>query len=281
MKNLQNMKKLIIILFVMVYSSSLAQDFNEKLAIPLSSPNAKGKLEVGLVRGDIKIEAYDGKEVIIEAVASTKSGKDNCDSCDDHKTHKKSSVPEGMKKISSSSIELSASENNNVVEIETNSWKKPINLNIKIPSNFDLEVSTVHGKVDVAGIRGTHEISAVHGPLTLKDMSGSIVSNTVHGDIIVNFETVAADEPMSFVTLHGNVDITFPPSIKARAKMRSDRGEIFTDFDMAVDRSKPEVKSSEGQYKVSINSWVYGDINGGGPEYTFKNMHGDIIIRKN
>lgn len=273
------MKKLIIILLLVASASVWAQDFNERLAIPLSSPNAKGKLEVGLVRGDITVEAYNGKEVIIEATAKTSDHDhdDDCASCDDDKDSK---APAGMKKIASSPIELSASENNNRVEIETNSWKKPINLSIKIPANFDLEVSTVHGKVDVTGINGTHEISAVHGPLTLKDMSGSIVSNTVHGDIIVNFIKVTPNEPMSFVTLHGNVDVTFPPGIKATAKMRSDRGEIFTDYDMTVDRSKPEVKSDDGKYKVSINSWVFGAINGGGPEYTFKNMHGDIIIRK-
>lgn len=274
------MKKLILIIFLLGSGFAWSQDFNERIAIPLSSPDKKGKLEVGLVRGDIKVEMYNGTEVIIEATSST---SDDCDSCDDHKHKEKDkgkSAPAGMKRISSSPIELSASEDNNRVEIETNSWKKPINLTIKVPANFDLDVSTVHGKVDVSGVNGTHEISAVHGPLTLKDMSGSIVSNTVHGDIIVNFLKVTPNEPMSFVTLHGNVDVTFPGSIKARAKMRSDQGEIYTDFDMTVDRSKPEVKSTDGQYKVSINSWVFGDINGGGPEYTFKNMHGDIIIRE-
>ncbi|NQZ75954.1 MAG: DUF4097 family beta strand repeat protein [Ekhidna sp.] len=273
------MKKLIITLFIIGSFHASAQDFNERIAIPLSSPKEKGKLEVGLVRGDIKVESYSGTEVIIEAQANT--GED-CDSCDSkHKDkNKDKSVPAGMKRISTSPIELSASEDNNRIEIETNSWKKPINLTIKVPSNFDLDVSTVHGTVTVAGVNGTHEISAVHGALSLTDMSGSIVSNTVHGDIIVNFLKVTPDEPMSFVTLHGNVDVTFPSNIKARAKMRSDQGEIYTDFVMTVDRSKPEVKSTGKEYKVSINSWVFGEINGGGPEYTFKNMHGDIIIRE-
>ena len=214
--------------------------------------------------------------MILPRLSVKKSGG----SCDKDKSRSKSNVPAGMKRIASNPIELSASENNNRVEIETNSWKKPINLTIKVPENFDLETSTVHGKVTVKGIKGTHEISAVHGPLTMTDMSGSIVSNTVHGDIIVNFVEVTPNEPMSFVTLHGNVDVTFPPSIKAKAKMRSDQGEIFTDFEMSIDRSKPQVKSEEGEYKVSVNSWVFGNINGGGPEFTFKNMHGDIIIRK-
>ncbi|GAB4249594.1 MAG: hypothetical protein Tsb0034_28920 [Ekhidna sp.] len=267
------MKNRLTILFLMAAFMAGAQGFNEKITIPLSSPGKKGKLEVGLVRGDIKIEVYNGKEVIIQATA----GKGDCHDCDDD--HGKP-APAGMKKISSSPIELEASEENNRVEIETNSWQKPINLDIKLPSNFDLNISTVHGNVTVKGISGTHEISSVNGPIKLTDIGGSVVSNTVNGDIIANFTTVNANEPMSFVTLNGDVDITFPASIKAKAKMRSERGEIYTDFDMTVDSSKPEVKSGDGEYKVSINSWVYGNINGGGPEYTFKNMQGNIIIRK-
>lgn len=269
-------QSLFIIAFLFSVSMLYAQEFNERIAIPLSNPGDRGKLEVGLVRGDIHIEAYNGSEVIIEAVAG--SASDDCATCDEN--HDRKDIPSGMKRIASNPIELSASENNNRIEIETNSWKKSINLTIKVPANFDLEVSTVHGKVTTTGIDGTHEISAVHGPLTMKDMSGSIVSNTVHGDIITTFSEVTPNEPMSFVTLHGNVDVTFPSSINAKAKMRSDQGEIFTDFDMTIDKSKPQVKSDGGEYKVSVNSWVFGNINGGGAEYTFKNMHGDIIIRK-
>ena len=273
------MKNIVLLSFLMAIAVGAgAQEFDETIAIPLSNPGERGKLEVGLVRGDIRIEAYNGKEVIIEAKAGGSDG--DCVSCDDDRRDDRRNVPSGMKRISSSPVELSASENNNRIEVETSSWKKPINLVIKVPSNFDLSASTVHGKVSVVGINGTHEISAVHGPLSMTDMSGSILSNTVHGDIIVNMLNVTPNEPMAFVTLHGDVDVTFPADIKAKAKMRSDQGEIFTDFDMDPYRSKPEVKSSGSEYKVSVNSWVFGNINGGGPEYTFKNMHGDIIIRK-
>lgn len=271
------MKNILIILTLFITSTAWSQDFNEKLVVPLSSPDSRGKLEINQVRGDIKIETYEGKEVIIVATANGDKD-DDCNSCDDD--GEKRSAPAGMKRIASSSVEFSASENNNRVKIETNSWKKGINLDIKIPANFDLKVSTVHGKIDVKGVVGQMEVSTVHGPLTFTDVSGSIVCNTVHGDVIANFKKVS-DEPMSFVTLHGNVDITLPAGVKATAKMKSDKGEIYTDFEMSVEKSRPETKSADkGGYKVSINSWVYGDINGGGPEYTMKNMHGDIIIRK-
>lgn len=274
------MKNIAIALSLILSTSAWGQSFKEKLVVPLSNPGSQGKLEVGIIRGDIKVEAYDGRDVIIEATSRDDENGD-CDSCDNEGERPKGNVPAGMKRISSSSVELSATESDNTVEVETNSWKKGINLVIRVPKGFDLDVSTVHGEVSVAGVSGTMEVSAVHGPLTFTDVSGSIICNTVHGDVVANFEKVTADEPMSFVTLHGNVDVTFPSSVKATSKMKSDRGEIFTDFEMTVEKARPEVKSRDnGEYKVSINSWVYGDINGGGPEFTFKNMHGDIIIRE-
>jgi hypothetical protein len=35
-----------------------------------------------------------------------------------------------------------------------------------------------------------------------------------------------------------------------------------------------------GVYKVTIDDWKRGDVNGGGPEITLKNYNGDILIRK-
>lgn len=87
---------------------------------------------------------------------------------------------------------------------------------------------------------------------------------------------------MAFSTLNGNIDITFPANIKADLKFKNDRGDIFTDFDvtMSKDRKVSNETNKKGVYKVSVNEWVYGKINGGGAEYSFKNFNGDIIIRK-
>lgn len=267
------MKTILSILGVLVGIISLAQGFNEQLVVPLSNPGSSGTLNVGLVRGDIFIESYSGTEVVINATAK----KDDCKSCDDDR----SNAPEGMKRIKTSSIEVGASERDNKVKVETNSWKQPIDLNIKVPKNFDLDVSTTHGSITVDGVSGALEVSGVHGDITLTDISGTLLCNTTHGDIKVNFKKITPQQPMSFVTLHGNIDISLPAGTKALAKMKSDRGEIYTDFDMEVTKSAPERKTSDKSYRVTVNTWAYGEMNGGGPEYTFKNMHGNIYIREN
>ncbi len=37
---------------------------------------------------------------------------------------------------------------------------------------------------------------------------------------------------MSFSTMNGDVDVTMPGDVKARVKLKSDNGEIYSDFEV-------------------------------------------------
>lgn len=271
------MKKILIISFLIGSLSAMAQDgVNEKLAVPLSSPGERGLLEVNQINGDIYVEGYNGQEVIIEASFQSNN--------EEEERKRDRSAPPGMKRIASNPAKITAKENDNVVSVNTESWKKRTDLTIKIPSNFDLNLHTIHGVIDVKSVDGAMEISGVNGGLNLDEISGSVVCNTVNGPVNVRFVEMDDDAPMSFVTLNGNVDVTLPASAKVSAKMKSDQGEIYTDFDMEMKSGNNQVKRGRDcddcNYEITINPWVFGEINSGGPEFTFKNMNGDILIRK-
>jgi hypothetical protein len=74
--------------------------------------------------------------------------------------------------------------------------------------------------------------------------------------------------------------------LKANLSLKSDRGEILTDFDVQIQTApvQPTVEDSRhngsGKYRVRIDKTVHGTINGGGPEYQFTNFNGGIYIRK-
>jgi hypothetical protein len=87
---------------------------------------------------------------------------------------------------------------------------------------------------------------------------------------------------MAFTSLNGKVDVLFPADIKANVKLKSNQGEMFSDFDIAVDKTQPKVEKSteDHYYRVKIEDHVYGKINGGGPEMMMETMHGNIYIRK-
>ncbi len=244
----------------------------EQLTVALSEPGKPATLKVDMVQGSIRVIGYEGKEVQIEAVTTDRRDEEGAEA-----------NAQGMKRITNSGFELTARENANKVTVETSSHKRPVNLTIRVPSRCALDLSTVHnGKINVENVSGAMEISNVHGSITLTNVAGSVVANTVHGDLVVKFREVTPDVPMAFTTLHGDVDVTFAGNIKASPKIKSERGEVFTDYDMAIDKrpQKEEKRNESGVYKVSIDDWIYGKINGGGPEMLFKNMHGNIYIRK-
>ncbi|MEM9324085.1 MAG: DUF4097 family beta strand repeat-containing protein [Bacteroidota bacterium] len=268
------MNKLIILFALMMgWTCALkAQDTDKKrLAITLANPGERGRLEVSQINGSITVAGYDGEEVIVEGESSAVDNE------------RSKPAPAGMKRIASNPVRMSARQDNNVVEVSTESWKRRMDLSIKVPRNFDLHLGTVHGTIDVKDIEGELEVSGVNGGIVLEEITGSAVCNTVNGAVKVRLKKVTADVPMSFVTLNGDVDITLPEAVKAQAKMRSERGEIFSDFDMVISPSettKSPKEKNPNEYEISIDEWTIGAINGGGPEHTFKNMNGDILIRK-
>lgn len=266
--------------FLFIFANPIfAQDAKQRLVVPLSNAGKAGMLKVDLINGSISVTGYDGKEIIVEALARPKVNN-GCDACPDDK--KNEAEKNGMTRIPNASIGLEITEDDNVVKVSAESWKRPIDLDIKVPYGFSVDVKTVNnGKIVISNLSGEIEASNVNGAITLTDVSGSGVVNTVNGKILANFKKVTANTPMSFTSLNGSIEVTFPADIKATAKIKSDMGEIYTDFKMDIE-SKAEVKENKNGNgsKISIGQWTYGKINGGGAEITFKNMHGNIYIKK-
>jgi hypothetical protein len=108
-----------------------------------------------------------------------------------------------------------------------------------------------------------------------------VVANTHNQDVRVTLTRITADKAMSFLSHNGDVDVTLPASAKANLKMRSDNGEIFTDFDIQIRPAGPSQTSPRGRgFRVEINQSLYGAINGGGPEFELRTYNGNIYVRR-
>ena len=245
----------------------------EQLVVPLSNPGKSYSLKVGLINGSIKVTGSTGKDIIIDVTPEPNSKKEAIED-----------QGNGMKKINpKTGYDITATENNNEINVSSNSLMRYLSLNLKIPQGVKLTLSTVNGgDIVVDNIRGELEINNVNGSIKLTNISGSVSATSVNGDVITTFKEIDPNAPMAFSTLNGKVDVSMPATAKLNVKMKSDRGEIFTDFDVDIQKTDEKVikTSGSGMYQLKKDDWVLGKVNGGGPEVMMKNMQGNIYLRK-
>ncbi|MFM2394998.1 MAG: hypothetical protein RLZZ546_2981 [Bacteroidota bacterium] len=254
---------------IAISTTSVAQ---EKINVPLSHPNKPGKLEMSLVFGSIHVTGYNGMEVIIDS--KNKSNKT-----------KQVKVKKGMKKIGGGDgLSITVEERNNIVEIFSEFPQNDVDFIITVPYNFSLELSTVNGgDIIVDHVIGSHEITNVNGGIIMTKIGGSVVANTLNEDIEVSFDSVTPNGPMAFTNLNGDIEVAFPVNSKFNFVATTDNGDIFSDFDVNIigktDKGSKGIKQN-GYYKINKSGGVEAKVNGGGIEYSFTTMNGDITIKK-
>jgi hypothetical protein len=284
----------------------------ERIVVPLSKPGQPAVIQANLMFGAIKFTGYEGKDIIVDAkpTAKTMDGRgtgwarmprvadnlavvptrspdvflrSNRDSEDKEKERKDKAA--GMKKVPLENSGLTVEEDNNRVSIEVESWRSGYDLDVKVPYNSSIKIEGANlGGITVEGVTGEIEIESANGGIKLGNISGTVVATSTNGDIDVVLNRIAAGKPMSFVTFHGDIDLTLPADAKASVRIKSNMGEVFSDFDIALKQAPPDTDNSPkregGKYRVSLDRAIYGTINGGGPELKIENFSGNVYLRK-
>jgi DUF4097 and DUF4098 domain-containing protein YvlB len=252
----------------------------DRVTVPLTDPSRPATVKVGLLNGGMTIKAHDGKDVIVESRPPV--------SRSDRRERRREGAErsDGLKRIPMTGGSLNISEEQNVVEVGSSTHNRAIDLLVQVPVRTSLKLQTVNdGDIVVEGVTGDIEVNNVNGHVTLTSISGSVVAHALNGNIHVTFREVTAGKTMSFSSMNGNIDVTFPATIKANLALKSENGDVLSDFDVKLDPSgrAPVIEDSRGKggkYRVRIDKTVHGSINGGGPEFQFKNFNGNIVIRK-
>ncbi|HEY2363851.1 MAG TPA: DUF4097 family beta strand repeat-containing protein [Candidatus Angelobacter sp.] len=249
-----------------------AQNDN-KVSVPLTDPSRPVTLRAHLVSGSITVKGADVKEVVVEARARGDEAHIG-------------GRAEGMKRIPMTSTGLNIEAENNNVRVSTDSYQRTIDLTITVPVHTSISLHTVNdGNIVVSGVDGELDINNVNGEVDLKNIGGSVVAHALNGHVVATFNRIDPQKPMAFSSLNGDIDVTFPADLKANVSLRTDNGEVYSDFDVKVQPTAPQQtvednRGKGGKYKVQIDKNVRGTINGGGQEIQFKNFNGNIYIRK-
>jgi hypothetical protein len=294
----------------------------ERIVVPLSKPGQPAVISAELMFGSIKITGYEGKDVIVDAKPSAKpiGGKNPMamawaaaapaaatapavvgvptppmpapapgagffgpDDKEKEKARKEKAA--GMKQVPLDNSGLTVEESNNHVSIQVESFRSGYDLDIKVPfaSSIKIEGANLSG-VTVEGVNGEIEIESANGGIKLGGVSGAVVATTTNGDVDVVLNRITGDKPMSFVTFHGDIDVTLPGDAKVNVRIKSNMGEVYSDFDIALKQAPPDSENSPkkegGKFRVSLDRSIYGTINGGGPEMKFENFSGNVYLRK-
>src|SRR5262249_48490745 len=129
---------------------------------------------------------------------------------------------------------------------------------------ISLELKSVNGgKIEVSGVSGELDVENINGSIELKNVSGAVIANSQNGSVVATLDRITPNKPMSFTSLNGKVDVTLPGDTKARLRMKTDNGSVYSDFDVKVepDAAKPVIEDARkegGKYRIRVDRSVYG-----------------------
>jgi DUF4097 and DUF4098 domain-containing protein YvlB len=163
------------------------------------------------------------------------------------------------------------------------SWFSNIDLKveIKVPSQFNLDINTAGGDIKCGGITGKAELNTSGGDIWADRFSGMLDASTSGGDIFlfckdakINGETSGGDVKLEYAgenkgidlsTSGGDIEIKVLKEINASMELSTSGGDVSCSLNMS------NVKKSSG-------SRLIADLNGGGEKLSAHSSGGDISV---
>jgi hypothetical protein len=252
-------------LLLAVCALSCAQETTgDRVVVPARNTSHPRVVNATVHEGSITVKTSSGNDVIVET----------------GRTHAES-APAGMKRIDLPRG-LDVEEEDNVITVRTHAGGSP-HLIITVPVDTSLNLKSYNGSIAVEGVHGEIDASSHNGQITLAGVSGTVVANAFNGALKVAMDRVDPAKPMSFSTFNGPIDVTFPADLKANIKLKTNHGDVFSDFDVKLTGGHPITEKNntpDGKFRLRIDRTIYGEINGGGPEVSFQSFNARIVIRK-
>ena len=267
--NSNRIRMALMLLFMLGASPALAQDQPQIINIPISKPGEPITLEISIQSARIEVIGEDRQDA--EFAVTVEEGE------------RKIITPSGTKLLTTGAYTLEVEEEDNYIYVDTDFRANKISIVARIPHRADLELSTTNdGEILVSNVTGNLQLENTNGPITAKNITGSVIAETVNESIDISFASIDASNAMSLISFNGDLNLGLPPAAKVQLHLDNARGEIYSDFEVEVQPSKPVIERSNehGGVAVRVESIIIADINGGGSVIKLKTLNGDIKISK-
>lgn len=255
-----------------VTAATGAQRLGPQVTVPLTDPGRPASLNLQLVEGGITVRGSNRHDVQIIARARGQHQRDE------------GGDGTGLRQLAQPPA-FTVTEERNGILLVLHTPERAIDFEIQVPSRANLKLGTtsINSGIVVEGVEGELEINNPNGPITLTRVGGSIVANSVDGDVRATITSVSMQRPMAFASFNRDVDVTFPAALKATLKLRSDQGSVLSDFDVTPLQQPTridETRRDGGRFRIEVNRFIYGAVNGGGPEIELRTFTGSVYVRR-
>lgn len=220
----------------------------------------------------VNIQGYDGADIIIDSTGDE-------DDEDEVKT-----ISVGLKLwdqdefIADTKAGLKIDQKSKALvikQVSKNSCGDDRVYTIKIPRNMNIKYEHSSWAGDVLSIEdmeGSIEVSSNYNEVILKNITGPMSVKTVYGSIDAEFKSVSQEGSISLYSVYEHVNITMPKNTKSNFNLNTSYGNIYTDFDINVDKEKSGKKGWTG-------SKLVGNLNGGGVDIVLTATYDNVYLR--
>jgi hypothetical protein len=221
--------------------------------------SATGRISVSNVNGSITVEAWDRKEIRLEAVK----------------------IADSKERLTEVEIRIDARQDTFTVETEYE-WKRgdrgwtnknygrlEVQYRLQVPRGAVLdEIETVNGSVTIANTTNTVKASTVNGNVKATNLRGTAKISTVNGTTEADFDSLEGARQITLDTVNGRVNLIIPSDANATVKADTVNGGIVNDFGLPV---------RKGEY---VGRDLYGRIGSGAVQIKLNSVNGQLAIRR-
>ncbi len=160
-----------------------------------------------------------------------------------------------------------------------------VDLELSVPASARLLLRVERGgEISVRDMEDLVEVNHRNGSVSLEGLRGQAVVSATNGSISASFDEVDENGSMSFITLNGGIDLSFPTDYRANVRLRSERnGYVFSEFGLGQTEypygDEPAVTVTERRYSKRPIS-IVSEIGGGGPWLVATTENGPIRITR-
>jgi putative adhesin len=140
---------------------------------------------------------------------------------------------------------------------------------VRVPRRIDLNIETLNGPIEVAGVTGTMQLETTNGPITLDGVNGDVRARLQNGPLSISLSGTTWDGAgLEAQTVNGPLTIRVPREYNAKLETGTRNGPFHTDIPITV-------QGNIGRLGQQITT----TLGRGGPTIKASTTNGPLTIR--